>query len=37
MMKVLHGDELAQALTAGFRCLERYRDPINALNVYPGA
>ena len=35
MMKVLHGDELAQALTAGFRCLERYRDPINALNVYP--
>ena len=34
-MKVLSGDELGQALTAGFRCLERYRDPINALNVYP--
>ena len=34
-MKVLSGDELGQALTAGYRCLERYRDPINALNVYP--
>ncbi len=34
-MDVLQGNELAQALTAGFRCLERYRDPINALNVYP--
>lgn len=34
-MKVLQGNELALALTAGFRCLERYRDPINALNVYP--
>ena len=34
-MDVLQGKELAQALAAGFRCLERYRDPINALNVYP--
>ena len=34
-MNVLEGADLAQALTAGFRCLERYRDPINALNVYP--
>ena len=35
MMQVLNGDDLAGALTAGFHCLQRYRDPINALNVYP--
>ena len=34
-METLCGADLAQALTAGFRCLERYRDTINALNVYP--
>ena len=34
-MQVLNGSELAGALTAGFQCLQRYRDPINALNVYP--
>ena len=34
-MQVLKGSELAGALTAGFHCLQRYRDPINALNVYP--
>ena len=34
-MQVLNGSELAGALTAGFHCLQRYRDPINALNVYP--
>jgi DAK2 domain fusion protein YloV len=34
-MQVLSGTELAGALTAGFNCLQRYRDPINALNVYP--
>lgn len=34
-MEVLQGKDLAQALTAGFRCLERYRDTLNALNVYP--
>lgn len=35
MMKVLNGNDLAGALAAGFHCLQRYRDPINALNVYP--
>ena len=34
-MQALNGTELADALTAGFNCLQRYRDPINALNVYP--
>lgn len=34
-MEVLQGEDLAQAWTAGFRCLERYRDTLNALNVYP--
>ena len=34
-MQAIQGNDLAQALTAGFRCLERYRDLINALNVYP--
>ena len=34
-MQVLNGSDLAGALTAGFNCLQRYRDPINALNVYP--
>ena len=34
-MQVLSGTDLAAALTAGFHCLQRYRDPINALNVYP--
>lgn len=34
-MEVLQGKDLAQALAAGFRCLERYRDTLNALNVYP--
>lgn len=34
-METLCGADFSQALTAGFRCLERYRDTINALNVYP--
>ena len=34
-MQVLNGRDLADALSAGFSCLQRYRDPINALNVYP--
>ena len=34
-MLQLSGTDLAAALTAGFNCLQRYRDPINALNVYP--
>ena len=34
-MQLLTGTDLAGALTAGFNCLQRYRDPINALNVYP--
>ena len=34
-MRELDGDGLAAAFTAGFRCLQRYRDPLNALNVYP--
>ncbi len=34
-MQALNGKDLAGALTAGFHCLQRYRDPINALNVYP--
>ena len=34
-MRELTGTDLAAALTAGFNCLQRYRDPINALNVYP--
>ena len=34
-MTALSGDSLAAALTAGFHCLQRYRDPLNALNVYP--
>ena len=34
-MQTLNGTDLAGALSAGFNCLQRYRDPINALNVYP--
>ncbi len=34
-MNNLTGADLAAALSAGFNCLQRYRDPINALNVYP--
>lgn len=34
-MKALDGDGLAAAFNAGFQCLQRYRDPLNALNVYP--
>ena len=34
-MEVLQGKDLAQAWTAGLRCLESYRDTLNALNVYP--
>ena len=34
-MQGLNGTDLAGALIAGFNCLQRYRDPINALNVYP--
>lgn len=34
-MEVLQGKDLAQAWSAGLRCLERYRDTLNALNVYP--
>ena len=34
-MAVLHGDDLTQAFSAAARCLERYRDTINALNVFP--
>ena len=32
---VLGGDEMKKAFEAATRCLERYRDPINALNVFP--
>ena len=32
---VLGGDELRAAFEAGARCLERQRDAINALNVFP--
>ena len=32
---MLRGDELRSAFEAATRCLERYRDPINALNVFP--
>ncbi len=31
----LQGYQLAESLAAGLRCLERYRDSINALNVFP--
>ena len=34
-MQAINGTDLAGALSAGFNCLQRYRDPINALNVYP--
>ena len=34
-MAVLHGEDLRQAFSAGTRCLERFRDTINALNVFP--
>ena len=31
----LNGDDLRKAFEAGTRCLERQRDAINALNVFP--
>ena len=31
----LRGDDLRQAFLAATQCLERYRDAINALNVFP--
>ena len=34
-MSYLRGDELRQAFLAATQCLERYRDAINALNVFP--
>jgi DAK2 domain fusion protein YloV len=34
-MMVLHGPDLRQAFGAATRCLERYRDTLNALNVFP--
>ncbi|MCH7606718.1 MAG: DAK2 domain-containing protein, partial [Chloroflexi bacterium] len=34
-MKFLNGNELRRAFTAATSCLERYRDAINALNVFP--
>ena len=34
-MTLLHGEDLRQAFSASTRCLERYRDTINALNVFP--
>jgi len=34
-MTLLQGPELRRAFTAATRCLERYRDAINALNVFP--
>ena len=34
-MGVLRGDDLRQAFAAATSCLERYRDSINALNVFP--
>ena len=34
-MAVLHGEDLRQAFSAATRCLERFRDTINALNVFP--
>jgi DAK2 domain fusion protein YloV len=34
-MQVLGGNDLYQAFSAGASCLERYRDAVNALNVFP--
>ena len=34
-MAVLYGEDLRQAFSAATRCLERFRDTINALNVFP--
>ena len=34
-MPVLHGEDLRQAFSAATSCLERFRDTINALNVFP--
>ena len=34
-MSYLRGDDLRQAFLAATQCLERYRDAINALNVFP--
>ena len=34
-MTGLRGEDLRQAFSAATRCLERYRDTINALNVFP--
>ena len=34
-MADLHGEDLRQAFSAATRCLDRFRDTINALNVFP--
>ena len=34
-MTVLQGEDLRQAFSAATSCLERFRDTINALNVFP--
>lgn len=34
-MTEIHGSELKEALLAATRCMEQYRDIINALNVFP--
>ena len=34
-MANLNGEDLVQAFSAATRCLERFRDTINALNVFP--
>jgi DAK2 domain fusion protein YloV len=34
-MGVFHGDDLRRAFAAATSCLERYRDAINSLNVFP--
>ncbi len=34
-MTVLRGNDFRQAFSAAIRCLEHYRDAINALNVFP--
>ena len=34
-MADLRGEDLRQAFSAATRCLERFRDTINALNVFP--
>ena len=34
-MRFLNGNDLRHAYAAATSCLERYRDAINALNVFP--